>query len=89
MWGLHPVLGVGEVEFAGHGFAVSEEADDLEDIGPCGEHAVIAFFERVDGHEEQELFWGHLAFFGGLGELGEAASSASFAFESGGGVFGV
>jgi len=77
-----PVFGVGEVEFGLHGFAVAQEPHDLEDIGPSGEHAVVAFFEGVDGHEEQELLGGHLAFFGGLGELGEAASSASFAFEA-------
>src|SRR5690606_29432677 len=38
---LAPIVRVGQAELAGHGFAVAQEPDDLEDVGPGGEHAVV------------------------------------------------
>lgn len=76
-----PVLDAREREFRGHGFAIAEEADDLKDIGPGGEGLSVLLLEGVDGEEEEELFLGHLAFFGGAEEVGASASGASSAFE--------
>ena len=57
-------------------FFDSQVLQDLKDFRPRGVRLVVHAFVRIDGHQVQELFASHLAFFSGLGEVGAAPTGA-------------
>ena len=74
---------VGFVEGAWFGyFSVAEGLYYFEDFGPCGERSGVLALVFVDGHEELELFVGHVALFGGLAVVGAAPARTTTAVQS-------
>ena len=80
---LGPVFAVVQAQRHGAGLAVAELADNLQHLGPGGVGLVIDTLVGVDGHDEQELLAGHLAFLGGFHEVASAASRPTPAFQAG------
>ena len=61
---LSPIFRLRQVQLARQRLAITKQTNNLDNIRPRRERFVVRLLERVNRHQEQELFAGHLAFFG-------------------------